>query len=172
MSAIEILNVECYLLELLQAGISFFEMDDLSVRKACVMDSEFVFATKKEAFREYVEQVWGWDEGHQKELHNTRFAKHDFRIIRFRRIDVGFFATSNTSEALNLHQLFVLPEYQGRGIGSACMTRIVKDANLARKPAMLQVLKINTRAIAFYQRLGFVVTDDNSRHLQMEKLPE
>ncbi len=147
-------------------------MDECCIRKAHLDDSEFVFATKKKAFREYVEQDSGWDENHQRELHNTRFATHDFRIIRFRGIDVGFFATSDTCGMLKLHQLFILPEYQGRGIGSACMTRIVKDANFAQKPVMLQVLKINTRAIAFYQRMGFVIADDDSSHVLMEKLPE
>jgi ribosomal protein S18 acetylase RimI-like enzyme len=147
-------------------------MEEFCIRKAQVNDSEFVFATKKKAFREYVEQISGWNECHQRELHNTRFAKHDFRIIRFRGIDAGFFATSSTSETVKLHQLFILPEYQGRGIGSACMTQIVKEANLAQKPVMLQVLKINTRAIAFYQRLGFTIADDDSTHVQMEKLPE
>lgn len=146
--------------------------EELNIRKTRLIDSEFVFTTKKEAFRDYVERVSGWDECHQRELHNTRFAKHDFYIIRFHGIDVGFFATSSTSEALKLHQLFILPEYQGRGIGSACMTRIVKDANLAQKPVMLQVLKINTRAIAFYQSLGFAIADEDSSHVQMEKLPE
>lgn len=145
--------------------------EELCIRKARVNDSEFVFATKEKAFREYVERVSGWDERHQRDLHNTRFAKHDFRIIRFRGINVGFFATSNTSEAVKLHQLFILPEYQGRGIGSACMTRIANEANLAQKLVMLQVLKINTRAIAFYQRLGFVIAEEDSRHVQMEKLP-
>ena len=146
--------------------------EKLSIRKARVDDSEFLFSTKKEAFRDYVERVSGWDESHQRELHNTRFAAHDFRIIQFRRIDVGFFATSNTSETVKLHQLFILPEYQGRGIGSACMMRIINNANLAQKPVMLQVLKINTRAIAFYQRLGFTIAEEDSRHVQMEKLPE
>ena len=147
-------------------------MEELSVRKAHVIDSEFVFDTKKKAFREYVEQVWGWDESHQRELHNTRFASHDFRIIGFCGTDVGFFATSNTSEMVKLQQLFVLPEYQGRGIGAACMTRIINEANLKHKVVMLQVLKLNTRAIAFYQRMGFVIADDDSRHVRMEKLPE
>ena len=147
-------------------------MEELNIRKASVIDCEFVYATKKAAFREYVEQIWGWDESHQRELHNTRFASHDLRIIQFRGIDVGFFATSNTSEAVKFHQLFILPEYQSRGIGSACMTRIIDEANLAQKPVMLQVLKINTRAIAFYQRLGFAIADEDSSHVQMEKLPE
>ena len=147
-------------------------MEELSIRKACATDSEFVFATKKKAFREYVEQVWGWDESYQRELHNARFASHDFRIIGFRGTDVGFFATASTSEAVKLYQLFILPEYQGRGIGSACMTRIVNNANLEQKPVMLRVLKIDTRAIAFYKRLGFVVADGDSMHLHMEKLPK
>ena len=146
--------------------------EELNIHKACAVDSEFVFAIKKKAFREYVEQVSGWDDSYQRNLHNTRYAKHDFHIIRFRGIDVGFFATSNTFEAVKIHQLFILPEYQGRGIGSACMTRIVKDANLAQKPVMLQVLKINTRAIAFYQSFGFAIADEDSSHVQMEKLPE
>ena len=72
---------------------------------------------------------------------------------------------------LKLRQLFILPEYQGRGIGSACMTRIANNANLEQKPVMLRVLKINTRATDFYQRLGFVVVNDDPMHLQMEKLP-
>ena len=147
-------------------------MEGLSIRKAKAIDSDFVFAVKKKAFHEYVEQSGGWDESHQSELHNTRFASHDFRIIGFRGTDVGYFATSNTSEMVKLHQLFILPEYQGRGIGSACMTRIVDEANLKHKVVMLQVLKINTGAIAFYQRLGFVIADDDSRHIRMEKLPE
>ena len=147
-------------------------MEELSIRKACATDSEFVFATKKKAFREYVEQVSGWHESHQRALHNARFASHDFRIIGFRGTDVGYFVTPSTSEAVTLHQLFILPEYHGRRIGSACMTRIANNANLEQKPVMLRVLKINTRAIAFYKRLGFVVVNDDPSHLQMEKLPK
>ena len=147
-------------------------MEDLSIRKAREIDSEFVFAVKKEAFREYAEQVWGWDESHQRESHNARFASHDFRIIGFRGTNVGFFATSNTSEKLTLHQLFILPEYQGRGIGSACMTRIVNEAKMEQKPVMLQVLKINTRAIAFYERIGFKIASDDSTHVQMVRSSE
>ena len=147
-------------------------MEELSIRKACEIDSEFVFAVKKEAFREYAEQVWGWDESHQRESHNARFASHDFCIIGFRGTNVGFFATSNTSEKLTLHQLFILPEYQGRGIGSACMTRIVNEAKMEQKPVMLQVLKINTRAIAFYERIGFKIASDDSTHVQMVRSPK
>lgn len=143
-------------------------MEGLSIRKADATDSNFVFAVKKAAFREYVEQVEGWDDTHQRELHNKRFDAQDFRIIQFQGNDIGFFSTSCTSDSLKVHQFFIHPEYQGRGIGSACMTRILADA--ARKAVNLQVLKINIRGIAFYQRLGFSIVDEDSTHVQMKKL--
>ena len=52
------------------------------------------------------------------------------------------------------------------------MTRIIDDANLEQKPVVLQVLKVNTRGIAFYQRLGFTIAGESATHVQMEKLPE
>ena len=107
-------------------------MKELNLRKAHASDSEFAFMVKEAAFREYVEQVWGWDDNYQRGLHDRRFAAQDVRIIQFRGIDVGFLATSSTSDALKVNQLFILPEYQGIGIGSACMRRIVDDTNLAQ----------------------------------------
>ena len=147
-------------------------MKELNIRKADALDSDFAFSVKEAAFREYVEQVWGWDDTHQRELHNTRFASQDSHIIRFQGNDVGFLSTSSTSDSLKVHQFFILPEYQGRGIGSACMTRIIEDACTEEKAVTLQVLKINTRGIAFYQRLGFEIADENSTHVQMVRLPE
>lgn len=143
----------------------------ITIRKADAVDSDFVFAIKKAAFREYVAQVEGWDDRHQRGLHNKRFDSQDFRIIQFQGNDIGFFSTSCTSDSLKVHQLFIHPEYQGRGIGSACMTRILTDADATGKAVKLQVLKINTRGIAFYQRLGFSIVDENSTHVQMKKLP-
>lgn len=139
--------------------------------KANVADSDFVFAVKKAAFRGYVEQVEGWDDTHQRELHNKRFDSQDFRIIQFQGNDIGFFSTSCTSDSLKVYQFFIHPEYQDRGIGSACMTRILTDANATGKAVNLQVLKINIRGIAFYQRLGFSIVDEDSTHVQMKKLP-
>lgn len=147
-------------------------MEQVSLRQADANDSEFIFTVKKAAYREYVEQVWGWDDDYQRERHNREFASYDFRIVQFRGTDVGFLITSSTSDTLKVNQIFILPEYQGRGIGSACMTRIIDDANLEQKFVVLQVLKVNTRGIALYQRLGFTIVGEDSIYFQMEKSPE
>ncbi len=147
-------------------------MEALNIRKAQLNDSEFVFTVKKTAFREYVEQVWGWDDSYQRELHDRRFAAQDIRIIQFCGIDVGFLATSRTRATLKVNQLYILPEYQERGIGSACMTRVLDDANLRQQPVVLQVLKVNTRGTAFYQRLGFTIVGETPTHFHMKKMVE
>ena len=147
-------------------------MEKLSFRKAQANDSEFVFAVKEAAYREYVEHVWGWDDNYQRERHNREFASHDLYILQFRGIDVGFLITSCTSDTLQVNQIFILPEYQGRGIGSACITRIVDDAGLERKSVVLKVLKVNPRSVAFYQRLGFTIVGEDSIYFQMEKSSE
>ena len=144
-------------------------MEELGIREAEATDSDFVFAVKKAAFREYVEQIWGWDETYQKDLHNRRFAAQDIRIIQFHGTDIGFLSTSDTSDILKVDQLYILPEYQGRGIGAACMRRIIDNANLEQKPVTLQVLKINTRATVFYQRLGFTIVEEDATHFQMKR---
>ena len=147
-------------------------MEGLSIRKARASDSEFIFTVKKAAYREYVEQVWGWDDNYQQERHNKEFASHDFHIVQFRETDVGFFITSFTSDTLKVNQIYILPEHQGRGIGSACMTRIIDNANLEQISVVLQVLKVNTRGIALYKRLGFTIVGEDSIYFQMEKSPE
>ncbi len=147
-------------------------VEALRIRKAYMGDSEFIFTVKKAAFREYVEQVWGWDDRYQRELHDRRFAAQDYRIIQFCGTDVGFLATSPTRDTLKVNQLYILPEYQGRGIGSTCMARILDDASLRQKPVVLQVLKVNTRGTAFYQRLGFTIVGETPTHFHMKKMVE
>ena len=144
-------------------------MEGLKFRQAQATDSEFVFTVKRAAFREYVEQIWGWEDTYQRDLHNRRFAAQDIRIIQFDGTDIGFLSTANTADTLNVDQIYILPEHQGRGIGGACMKRIIDDANLEQKSVTLQVLKINPRATAFYQRLGFTIVDENTTHFQMKR---
>jgi putative acetyltransferase len=145
-------------------------MDDLVLRPAGPNDSEFAFRVKEAAFRQYVEKVWGWDEAEQRRLHEERFAAQDFRVISVAGTDVGIMAVVVAPDCLKLNQLFILPEHQGKGIGSACMRLIMDEARGLGLPVRLRVLKVNPRARAFYQRLGFVRTGETDTHDLMEWL--
>ena len=144
-------------------------MKNLKLRKAAADDSEFAYRTKKAAFREYLEKASGWNEEEQRKLHQRRFAEHDFRIIQLSGVDVGILAMSRQPDRIKLYQMFILPEYQGKGIGGACMKLLIKDAAVAKLPIQLQVLKVNPKAFVFYQRLGFKITGENDNHILMER---
>lgn len=146
-------------------------MSDLTVRKADRSDSEFAYGARKAAFREYVEQVWGWDEDEQRQLHEQRFGEQDFRVINVAGTDVGIMAVVVAPDCVKLHQLFLLPEHQGKGIGRECMLRTMEEAGRLGLPVRLRVLKANPRALAFFQRLGFVRTGETGTHVLMERVP-
>jgi ribosomal protein S18 acetylase RimI-like enzyme len=140
----------------------------MELRQATLKDSEFAFQTKKAAFKGYVDQVWGWDENEQRQLHERRFVAQDFNVIQESGIDVGVLATVRQPDCLKVNQLYILPEHQGKGLGAECMLRIMEKADHESLPVRLQVLKVNTRAISFYQRLGFKFVGETSTHIQME----
>ena len=147
-------------------------MDKVILRKATEADCEFAYEARKAAFQEYAEQVWGWDEELERKRHPSRFASQAFRVICAPEGDVGILATKCDSGDLTVKQLFILPEHQGKGIGSACMEQVIKEAKAKRQTVNLQVLRINDRAIAFYYRMGFRNTDQTDTHVLMFRPPE
>jgi putative acetyltransferase len=67
----------------------------------------------------------------------------------------GFLAVKDRGKGHGyLHEIFVLSEHQGRGIGSALM-RLAKA--LAPAGLRLHTLQRNTQAAVFYERHGFTV---------------
>ena len=144
-------------------------MDSIILRRAGPADSEFAFRTKKAAFREYVEKVWGWDEQEQRQFHEQGFRWQNCRIINVAGTDVGTINVVTTPDCVTVNQIFVLPEHQGLGIGRKCMLLVMEEARELGLPVRLRVLKVNPRAEAFYQRLGFVRTAETELHVVMEK---
>ena len=53
-----------------------------------------------------------------------------------------------------LDDLYVLPGFQSRGIGSAIVQKCIAES---MKPLYLYVFSRNTRAISFYRHFGFMV---------------
>jgi len=143
-------------------------MKDLSIREAVATDSQFAYRVKEAAFKKYVEEIWGWDEDEQRRLHGQRFAAQDFRVISLKGRDIGIMAVVIQPDCMKLNQLFLMPDCQGKGIGRECMLRIIEEARQLGTPIRLRVLKINSGAQAFYQKLSFTQTGEIDTHVLME----
>jgi len=102
-------------------------MSNIAMRPATPGDSEFAYRVKRAAFKEYIEQVWEWDEGEQRRTHERRFVGEGFRIVTVAGEDVGFISVDPEPDCVHVHQLFILPEYHNKGIGRECMLRVMQE---------------------------------------------
>lgn len=61
---------------------------------------------------------------------------------------------------MKLHKLYLLPELHGRGLGSRLLRHVEREVRrVGARRLILAVNKRNAKAIAAYQRNGFVVAD-------------
>ena len=82
---------------------------------------------------------------------------------------VGYAVASYTGDVVHLHHLIVGLEWRGRGIGRELLFRLaLKAKQMAVRKLSLKVHRQNQRAIAFYTRWGFEITEDN--HLELFRM--
>jgi ribosomal protein S18 acetylase RimI-like enzyme len=68
-----------------------------------------------------------------------------------------------------IRHLYVAPEHQRRGLGSALLERAAGDAS---SPMQLWVFQANAPAIEFYRRRGFTEVERTDGHGNEERMPD
>ena len=144
--------------------------DRVSLRAATPKDSGFAFRVKKAALGQYVRETYGWDEDEQSRLHKRRIASTATRIIVLDGRDMGLVAIRENADCIRILQLFLLPEAQGKGIGSHVLAQVLREADRVHLPVALRVLKSNPRARAFFGRHGFTVVGETETHYNMQRV--
>jgi diamine N-acetyltransferase len=96
-------------------------------------------------------------------LHANCNAKQLFYIIEEEKTPQGFLGIEhhyNSEKITKIHKIYILPNYQGKGIGKLALDFI---ANLAKdnqsKKLRLNVNKYN-KAIDFYKKIAFEITSE------------
>lgn len=77
----------------------------------------------------------------------------------------GFGIMTYSDSTANLDLLAVKPRYRHRRVGSqivAWLSKVAADAGIEN--VFVQVRKLNPGAIAFYQRIGFQIIDEQARY--------
>jgi GNAT superfamily N-acetyltransferase len=70
---------------------------------------------------------------------------------------VGYCHVEDRGSALFIRMLLVLPEFQGKGIGTRLISAVIESARARSKGVSLQVFKVNKPARRFYAHHGFRV---------------
>jgi GNAT superfamily N-acetyltransferase len=133
-------------------------MTAIALRPATPADSEFCFQLHKAAMGGYITATWGWDEQVQRGFHAREFAPGRWQIITADGADVGVLEVEHRPGQTFLSRLEVHPGHQGRGIGTGFISALIDQAGQHGQDLVLEVLAVNLRAQALYQRLGMKET--------------
>lgn len=132
----------------------------MRLRQATAADDEFCFRLHVAAMREYIEPMYGWDNDFQRRHHVGWFDADRLQIIEDETgRAVGVVDVSDEGDHLYLSRIEVLPEAQGRGLGTALIRDLIERGRTVR----LHVFTTNVRARRLYERLGFILEGDLER---------
>lgn len=131
----------------------------LTYEPARAEDAPVVFAFARELIERYetdpdldLEMALGWTK-----------RKIEKRIDEYTRVlcdgeVAGYYRFAPDGDKMELDDLYVLPEYRSRGVGTAVLRRCLAQG----KPIHFYVFTGNARAVALYEREGFHKAEDVS----------
>jgi GNAT superfamily N-acetyltransferase len=137
-------------------------------RPGSASDRAFLYALLRSSLGPHIEATYGtWDEIWQRRhfLQNSDPRKHE--ILDLDGEAVGCLLLQEEPECLQLHRIFLLPEYQNRGIGTQVIHELISEASSRSKPLRLRVFRISP-AVRLYERLGFRHVGETQTHFLME----
>lgn len=129
----------------------------LEYRAAEKADAEQIFQMSRENIDQYedikaidYEKVLAWV--------RRKIENHigEYVCILCDAENAGYYRMHLENEKMELDDLYLLPAFQNRGIGTAAITKCLAKTE---KPVFLYVFTRNVRAMALYRRLGFQVTE-------------
>jgi len=129
------------------------------LRPAVAEDFEFVFQLNKANMYRYVELLRGWNDDAEREDMRHSFRPGAEQIITFAGRDIGRLAVERHPDRIEIRHIEILPEFQGKGLGSQIIRDILAEGRKAGLPVTLTVLSLNP-ARRLYERLGFKRVDE------------
>lgn len=142
----------------------------ITLRKYTNNDYRFVYQTKKNSYKKYVDKCWGaWiEEDQQKYFENfINKVRENAYIIQYNNKDIGFYNGGILENGnYKIENICIISGYQGKGIGTKILKDIIEKYN--GTDIQIQFFKQNP-VINLYERLGFEKSGETDFHYQMIK---
>jgi ribosomal protein S18 acetylase RimI-like enzyme len=147
------------------------ELVPYTVRPSMPDDRDALYEIHRAAMFPYVSATWGWDEEDQRRRFRAYFAVEPLQAIVVGEEIVGILHLKRTPETIEVVNIELHPEHQGKGIGARILSAILAEGAASDRAVELQVLKVNDGAHRLYQRMGFRDTGETSTHILMRRDP-
>lgn len=140
-----------------------------TTRQAIAEDKEFLCSMNRAAYEDVVRKQFGeWNDSWQRQYFEKKWNPQNYEIVEQARRRIGALSVLRTNEEVRIVEIQLLPEFQGRGIGSELLQREFRYADAREMLVRLQMLREN-RAKTLYERLGLRVYGETDTHLLMER---
>lgn len=133
-------------------------------------DAEALVQIRIEAMRESLERIGRFDLRRARERFLSSFDPAFCRFILVDGVSVGFVLAKPTDDHLALEHLYIAPEHQGKGIGSAVLDSIVADADSRSIAVKVGALR-DSDSNRFYQRHGFLKIEETEWDIYYVRAP-
>ena len=119
--------------------------------------------------RDVIEKTWGWDDAWQQADFSKRLSECVVSIIEVDGELAGSLWVDPKPESVHIVELQIVPELQGKGLGTATMMTVIQDGATRGVPVTLSVVPANPRAKRLYERLGFEITAVEDLFIHMRR---
>ncbi len=139
--------------------------ENIQLQLVSSSESEELFACVKQGILIHVDDVFGWDDDFQRQRLLNDYRPSWFHWVYLGKQRVGLVCFKPYDNAYHIHLLIISPQYQGHSLGKQVMCLIHKRATGERREQVtLSSFRSNTRAISFYQSLGYQIVDDSDEN--------
>ena len=143
-------------------------MSVLEIRSAAPEDAADIAAVVRESWLDANKNIIPVDS--QRALTNSRslsaIVAGEWNSIHIALVDGEIVGTVGVNPAGVIWMLYVLPAYQGCGVGSALYDAAIGTIkSTGQRKALLEVLAANENAVAFYRARGWVPEGRRTEHI-------
>ncbi len=153
----------------------------VTLRPITPQDAPFLFEVYAAARRDELAQV-PWDEAQKRAFLDFQFeAQHRhyqaefpdaaFDVILEAGTPVGRLYVDRRADEIRILDIALLPDHQGRGLGSALLRDLLAEADAAGKPVRIYVESYRQGALRLLEGLGFAPTQDHGVSVLMQWRP-
>jgi len=136
-----------------------FTSQDLSFSPVSDDDFEDLLAIRIAAMKESLSRIGRFDPSRARERFKSGFSPENTRHVVVSGSCAGFVTVKPFDDGLLLDHLYVLPSFQGHGIGALVLASIFKVADADRQQIRVGALK-ESDSNRFYERHGFKLVSE------------
>ena len=127
---------------------------DIELHEAKTEDLDQLVKIRIAAMRESLEKIGRFDATRARARLTQDFQTKYTTCLIYKTNIIGFIISKQENEEIVINHLYVLPQFQNRGIGKFVLDKIIEQGKNERRNIKLMALK-ESRANNFYLNNGF-----------------